>query len=158
MTGSRHERQPPAHTATGIAPGSHRIPSSPPLPQGRHEVMMLFGQHSIIENCPAIVNLSQKAAFRMVQAHFRPPPAKKRSGGRRRTPCPGALDSQNDADQAAAAFVDDALQCFLQLFPGILRHAFELALQVLADQLMEGPPENVALPDLAGIPANSSSR
>ena len=32
MTGSRHERQPPMHTATGIAPDSHRIPSAPPLP------------------------------------------------------------------------------------------------------------------------------
>lgn len=32
MTGSRHESQTPAYTATGIAPGSHRIPSSRHLP------------------------------------------------------------------------------------------------------------------------------
>ena len=43
MTGSRHKRWPSTDTATGIAPESHRIPSSPPLPRGRHEVMMLFG-------------------------------------------------------------------------------------------------------------------
>lgn len=32
MTGSRHEQQASTHTATGIAPDSHRIPSSQPLP------------------------------------------------------------------------------------------------------------------------------
>ena len=36
MTGSRLERQPQAHTATGIAPDSHRLPSSLRLPEGQY--------------------------------------------------------------------------------------------------------------------------
>lgn len=47
MTGSRHEQQASTHTATGIAPDSHRIPSSPPLRMGRHGVMTLFGAEII---------------------------------------------------------------------------------------------------------------
>ena len=48
MTGSRPEEQASTHTATGIAPDSHRIPSSPPLRMGRHEVMVLFGGRNYI--------------------------------------------------------------------------------------------------------------
>lgn len=47
MTGSRHEQQASTHTATGIAPDSHRIPSSPPLRVSRHGIMMLFGKEII---------------------------------------------------------------------------------------------------------------
>src|SRR5699024_9085601 len=120
MTGSRHEQQPPAHTATDIAPGSHRIPSSPHLPCCRHEVMMLFGHCSIIEKRPAIVNLSQKAASRAARvSDLRRQKSAPAAGAERLAPERfGRPDLQNDADQTAAAFVDDALQCFLQLFPG----------------------------------------
>ena len=47
MTGSRHEQQASTHTATGIAPDSHRIPSSLHLHMSRYKVMMLFGREII---------------------------------------------------------------------------------------------------------------
>lgn len=47
MTGSRHEQQASTHTATGIAPDSHRIPSSLHLRMSRYKVMMLFGREII---------------------------------------------------------------------------------------------------------------
>ena len=61
------------------------------------------------------------------------------------------IRDRDNADQAAAALVDNALQRFLQLFAGILWHAFEFALQILTDQLMERAAENIALPDFAGV-------
>ena len=45
----------------------------------------------------------------------------------------------------------NALQRFLQLFAGILWHAFEFALQILTDQLMERAAENIALPELLRV-------
>ena len=58
MTGSRHERQAPIYTATGIAPDSHRIPSSSHLPADRQEVMVLFGKRNYISFGPECQSLS----------------------------------------------------------------------------------------------------
>ena len=44
---------------------------------------------------------------------------------------------QDDADEPSGALVDDAGQGLLELAPGILRHAEQLGVQVLADQLVE---------------------
>ena len=62
------------------------------------------------------------------------------------------LPLQDNADQPAAALVDDAGQGFLQLFPGILRHPLQLGLKVVADHLVEAAAEDVGLPDLTGVP------
>ena len=59
---------------------------------------------------------------------------------------------QNDADQSAGALVDDALECLLELGAGVVGHALELAVQILADQLMEGLAEDIGLPDGLGVP------
>ena len=61
------------------------------------------------------------------------------------------LSLQDNADQPAAALVDDAGQRLLQLFPGILRHPLQLGLQIVADDLVKAASENVGLPDLAGV-------
>ena len=59
--------------------------------------------------------------------------------------------SQNNADQSAAALVDNALKCLPQLALRVRGHPFQLGLQVLADDLMEAAPEDIGLPQLAGI-------
>ena len=59
---------------------------------------------------------------------------------------------QNDADEPAAAFVDDAGKRFLKLLSGVLGHPLQLGLQVVADQLVEAAPKDIGLPDLAGVP------
>lgn len=63
-------------------------------------------------------------------------------------PC---MPSQDNTDQPSGTLVDDPLQGLPQLFPGVLRHTFELALQVLPHQLMEGSAKDVGVPDLPGI-------
>lgn len=63
-----------------------------------------------------------------------------------------AVRHQNDADQPAGALVDDALEGLLELVAGVLRHALELAVEILADQLVEGLAEDVGLPDGLGVP------
>ena len=62
------------------------------------------------------------------------------------------LPLQDNADQPAAALVDDAGQRLLQLFPGILRHTLQFGLQIVADHLVKAASENVGLPDLTGVP------
>ena len=59
--------------------------------------------------------------------------------------------SQNNADQSAAALVDDALQRLPQLALRVRGHPFQLGLQVLADDLVEAASEDIGLPQLAGI-------
>ena len=49
MTDSRHERQPQAHTVTGYAPDSHRIPSS------RHLKQIHGSRCSIFYSCKLII-------------------------------------------------------------------------------------------------------
>ena len=59
--------------------------------------------------------------------------------------------SQNNADEPAGALVEDFLQGLLHFLPGVLGHVLELGAQILADELVEGPAEDVGLPDFAGV-------
>ncbi len=56
---------------------------------------------------------------------------------------------KDDADQAAAPLVDDALHRLLELDAGVGGHTVELVVQPLVDQLVQGVAEDVGLPDLA---------
>ena len=60
--------------------------------------------------------------------------------------------SQNNADQPARPLVDDLLQGLTHLLPGVLGHVLELGGQVLVDELMERPAEDVGLPDPLRLP------
>ena len=53
------------------------------------------------------------------------------------------LLSQNNADQAAAALVDDPLDGFLHPHARILRHSGQLGMQSLIDQLMQTLSEDI---------------
>ena len=58
------------------------------------------------------------------------------------------ISLQNNADQPAAALVDDFLQGLLQLHLGILRHTVDFILHPIADHGAEGAPKNIQIPDL----------
>ena len=63
----------------------------------------------------------------------------------------GGFWSQDDADQAAAAFVDDSFDGLLQFHPGVGGHPVEFVAESFVDQLVEGFPEDVGFPDLLRV-------
>ena len=63
--------------------------------------------------------------------------------------------SQNNADQGAAALVDDPLQCLLQLADGFGRQAAEFFLHAFLRDRIDRLSENVGLPELLDIPVKA---
>ena len=54
--------------------------------------------------------------------------------------------SNQQANQAIAAFIDNFGQRALHFYPCIIRHPFELRAQAFIDQFKNGFPENIAFP------------
>src|SRR5690606_19160409 len=84
-----------------------------------------------------------RAFLRPHAAHSCRPLQKKHSISRR--------ISQDDADEPAAALVDDFRQRLLKLFLGVLGHAVQLALDALPHQLLQRLAQEVRVPDAAGV-------
>ena len=61
------------------------------------------------------------------------------------------IRDRDNADQSSAARVDDALQCLPQLCLCVGGHTLQLCLQVLPHDLVEAAPEDIGLPQLAGV-------
>ena len=60
-------------------------------------------------------------------------------------------ESEHEADQAVGPLVDDARQRAADLLAGVLRQSGELAGQTVADQIVEGLAEQVALPEALAV-------
>ena len=60
------------------------------------------------------------------------------------------LFSENDTNKSSGALIDDPLKGLSEFVPGIVRHPFELGVQILTDQIVEGFSENIGLPDPGG--------